>query len=1575
MIKPNWDIFKAKFSDNPQFHFEWFCYLLFCKETNNKFGIFRYKNQSAIETNPVDIDGHCLGFQSKFYGTTLTSNKAELIGTLIKAKRDYPKLTKLLLYTNQEWGQAYPQTNNPTKKAKKPAAQKEIEKKANQLGIVLEWRTTSYFESPYVSQVCADLSKYFFISDNSLLGLISTQESHTQSILKNIKQSISFNGNEISIERTNVIHSLKETTSQVSIVCGKGGVGKTAEIKKFYKESSETQPIFAFKANEFEVDKLDDLTKGWSIEDFLSFFGDCEDKVLVIDSAEKLMDLNNQEPIKEFIDLSVALGWRIIFTTRDHYFDDLNHLCIDVLDVIPNKLYVSELTEEELDELACRYSFKLPNDSRLRSLLKLPFYLNAFLKFYDGETKQPLDLTRFKEHLWNKKIKSGYIKREKIFSELALQRANSGKFYLSVVSEDLDAAYALSKDEVLGKKGTSFFISHDIYEEWALEKFIDITFQNKLSTIEFFTSIGQSLAIRRSFRSWISEQLFANEEEIKPFIENAIDDDAIEPIWKDELITAILLSDYSSIFFDNFESELLQNNLELLQRINFILRITCKEIDNSMLNLLGLKQSDIAYFTIPKGAGWSAFINFIFDKKDNIGLVNFKAFIPVLNEWNSSVKQGETTRKASLLCLEYYRWLESEDSYIGRGKFIDSVIKTIAYGANEIKVELALVIDEICGLQKESKNIPYEHLAKLILKELDGLHIAKALPDKTLELANFCWLKVHQLDHYSRRNREAEHIFGVADDSDFNYHPESAFQTPIFNLLRFSLKATVDFILDFINRITLNLVNHYGEEKFCTHELIIDDITNKIYVDQHLWGAYRGAANTPNIIKSILMALEKFLLENAEHFTGDNLEAWLKYILKNTNSSAICGVITSIVLANKDQLFNVAKILFEVKEFIQFDTTRLIFDSQHKGQLEMLGDMTGGIQHGKMYHNERIKACDAEHRTNSLESLCLYYQLFGRKGVIEEVEVQNRQKAIWELLDRYYDELAVDKDSEASKLWRMSLARMDRRKMDITTEKVKDKIAINFNPELDADLKDMSESHQEKQQQDYKFFPLNLWARHKIEKKEDCKKYEQYEFDPNQVISDLKNLFEKLIDEENPPSENFVHFNRATHIYASAALIKYYHTELCEDDLSFCLSIIEDCLKQLFNYDYRYQISDGMDACFTVISDLFVISPENIPIYKVMLIAGLMRADSITMMGSQRFSAFAIMAIVELWKDFDKDVQAIFWGYLTLFPLYIELIGTIRKEDFERKQFDTDLSGLWQRLFEDNEEILKFVETNNIVKLSNVDNSKLDLHAKSVAIYILPNDSRKWALDSFKWLANTSVDTIFGDDRSNSNDYQSRHDFIKKFAIYILSSQPSDIPELVKPFVDNFNSSEGVADLLEEIILVQDGQISHENFWMIWNLFKPKVIQLAQDGHFRHRFDNVIKNYLFALRWWKKDAKNWHTFKDKHARFFNEMAGKLSNCPSTLFSFSMLLNGMGNRFAPQGVAWIAKIIKSNRDLSKSNLEDDTFYYLNSYMRKYLYRERSQVRRSPELMSNTLIILDFLIEQGEVSGYLMRESIV
>lgn len=159
MIKPNWEIFSAKFSSDKELTFEWFTYLLFCREFNLPKGWFGFKNQSGIEKNPIEYDGEIIGFQSKFYSTSLSTHKDELIETLNKVKRDYPELTKLLFYTNQIWSQAH---NNTEKRMTPPQALVDIENKAKELGILLEWKEASFFESEFVCLEHDDLSKYFF---------------------------------------------------------------------------------------------------------------------------------------------------------------------------------------------------------------------------------------------------------------------------------------------------------------------------------------------------------------------------------------------------------------------------------------------------------------------------------------------------------------------------------------------------------------------------------------------------------------------------------------------------------------------------------------------------------------------------------------------------------------------------------------------------------------------------------------------------------------------------------------------------------------------------------------------------------------------------------------------------------------------------------------------------------------------------------------------------------------------------------------------------------------------------------------------------------------------------------------------------------------------------------------------------------------------------------------------------------------------------------------------------------------------------------------------------------------------
>lgn len=171
MIKPDWKIFKAKFSENPQNNFEWLCYLLFCKEFEKYYGIFRHKNQSGIETIPVNVGKEVIGWQARFYESTLSKHKADLINTLIKSKRDYPDLTKIIFYTNEDWGQNHKKNDFKAKvsnsKNNDPQVKVDIETKAIELNLQIEWRTTSFFESPFVAIDNEIIVKHFFSLEKS----------------------------------------------------------------------------------------------------------------------------------------------------------------------------------------------------------------------------------------------------------------------------------------------------------------------------------------------------------------------------------------------------------------------------------------------------------------------------------------------------------------------------------------------------------------------------------------------------------------------------------------------------------------------------------------------------------------------------------------------------------------------------------------------------------------------------------------------------------------------------------------------------------------------------------------------------------------------------------------------------------------------------------------------------------------------------------------------------------------------------------------------------------------------------------------------------------------------------------------------------------------------------------------------------------------------------------------------------------------------------------------------------------------------------------------------------------------
>ena len=95
----DWSQFERNNYEKESTAFEQMIYLLFCSKYNCKEGIFAHVNQPGIETDPIEINGECIGFQAKYYGDKLSNHTKELIKTIETSKKKYPKLTKIEIYT------------------------------------------------------------------------------------------------------------------------------------------------------------------------------------------------------------------------------------------------------------------------------------------------------------------------------------------------------------------------------------------------------------------------------------------------------------------------------------------------------------------------------------------------------------------------------------------------------------------------------------------------------------------------------------------------------------------------------------------------------------------------------------------------------------------------------------------------------------------------------------------------------------------------------------------------------------------------------------------------------------------------------------------------------------------------------------------------------------------------------------------------------------------------------------------------------------------------------------------------------------------------------------------------------------------------------------------------------------------------------------------------------------------------------------------------------------------------------------------------------------------------------------
>lgn len=1566
----NWNKFAIKNENKEQWAFEQMAYLLFCSEFNNNVGLFRYKNQTGIETEPLEKDGVVYGFSAKYYEVSISDRKKEIIEAITKAKSKNSEVDVIYFYINQELSES------SLKDRKKASYEVEINEACKKLGVSLEWRVPSHFELQLVLPKHKYIQDLFFSLNPTLDKLRDSVFAHNTSILNAIRTKISVNQQQIKIERQNYISEIEELTrgNKHIILSGEGGSGKTAILKEFYQQYSLDIPICIFKATELNVNHVSDLFRfehNFSTADFLSTYENEITKLFIIDSAEKLADLSNQNVLHDLVNSLTAHGWTIIFTTRASYLDDLRFHINESYQLQCEVLEVELLSGKELIEISDEFEIVLPNNDSFKDRLRNLFYLNEYIAYYQSE-EAISNFTSFIDLLWKKKIQNSLVKKENIhikrgrcLEKIAKQRADTNRFYITGDSLPQDALYQLRVDDILGydEQYDGYFITHDIFEEWALNHIIIKNYQNYVNIEDFFRELGNSLAIRRAFRLWLSQKLIEEDTDIKRFINNVFVSD-ISQFWKDELLVSVLLSEYSFEFFKLYENELIANNFFILKRIIFLLQVACKDVVSLLQN------------TRPKGKGWQATIDFIYKHQLNFFESNRNRVLPILLDWCQSNPRGETTRLTGLLAVSILKKTEQGEHIYSRNED-NNIYKVVFASCREIEDEIKEIFDKVIEHVWVEHNDPYQDFCVTILNKCYlAIPLIQLLPKSIIELCEIFWIVKKDDDFYRslKYNPDMETRYGIKDSHDFKYYPASAHQTPIYWLLNTKdYSNAIDFIIRFTNYAVANYAqSELGREDVAKVKIYTQDKEISQYHSFALWTMYRGHGSpvTPYLLQSIHMALEKFLIQisNDENIDDYIVRVLLLRILNTAESTSITAIVASIVLAHFNTFNDIALMLFKTIDLFHTDTMRCRTEYRVKSISSMGYGFNLDLKN-ILYRDERLKTCEDKHRNSNLEYLCLHYQFYGVKS-FSEGQNSDFIENILKIIDQHKSEL-----SDGDETTGILLARMDRRNLvpEVIEEEEQTKVA--FTPKLTEKQKRISETAQVEYNERFKYTSLDLWSNSSNDEEYESSK--KYKGNALLALNDTKSLLKEL---ESTSDATFIQLNRNIAFHSCSKLIIEYSHLLPKSDKDLCKKVIEAGIKRLFLDNYGYQVGDGMEACIKVLP--YLIDEYAGDSDDLILILIMIMFDKHWLGTYKTVCEHAIEAVHQknVWEKNPEIASNIFNGFIRLKPIYDEALKVLESNN---EQYSLEL--------DKKQEILKkFLELCEAKKVLDEPLDKIVIDASQLSLFgiadletvylLLPNDTTSQNhLNILASTLPTIVELLLKNRRDINNIhnlYKIRLNILEKINTIIVHQKNKDtIDSLLQPFLSYLKKSEETEQLIEWFVRAEDIFYQPASFWHIWRVFYPEIINLYPQTSYNRDYDNLIINYLLAWGSWKQNTKEWRSLKENNLWLYSSISKDLGYHPSVLYSIARVLNSVASNFQDQGIDWISSITSNNYDLKLGDVESDTLFNLESYLRQYLFLNRQRIKQDVRLKTKIINILDFMVERGSVHGYLLRESVL
>ena len=1425
-----------------------------------------------------------------------------------------------------------------------------------------------------------DFFQYF---DNTHLTpyfkAVEKLKSDSNEILRPIKTYIGKGENEFHLQRSELREKILVglSNSQLTIVTGKPGVGKSAEIKEILEKDYPNASVFVFRADQFNESTLANVFSSQGVNETIQNIFSCisliPEKIIFVDSLEKLLEADTECAFKQLLALlKEHPEIKLIASSRKYAIDlitlkfgiDKDNICI---------IDIPTLNEEELKLVAEKFPQlnSVLKNNKVKKLLQSPKYLDfsilAISKTNDDYAN--VSQTEFKDKLWNSLVvdstntKNGLpLKREEAFKEIAVKRAKEMKLFTKPNKSDAEAIACLENDEIVFQENNNrkYSPTHDILEDWALVKYVSSKFEDFPNPKDFFSNLGNEPAIRRAFRLWVEDYLIDNNGKINELIKVTIADQTIEKYWADELLVAVFKSENSNSFFTSFEKELLEDNSVFFNRCLHIIKTCCKESDQKTNN---------SNLLLPIGSGWKEALFFI--QKNNTQLESIKlTILNFLTNWYyrllfqyKKIENAELEAAKSIV-LTYLKEVEEEKEFWqeenvkGKSSNLISILFDLAsISKEEIKQLIARAFTKKENRESWRLNSFYENVIESSLSGIGNLRLIKELPELIIETAWKKWKYIppqkedfpeDRFGILARNSLSYEECWGIRDRHSF--FPSGIYKTPFYNLLWIHPIVGLKFIIDFINYSVEFYVNATCEYKHKISQIEIeqnDGTKTELYAACELWAAYRGLSVTNYALESLLMSLEKFLLETAKRKTDvsrENLKFIFDYVLKNSNNIAPIAVLTSVAIAYPGEVEEAMLPLLSVKEFYEWDLSRALHENS------ALTPMDRRISFAQ---KERLESNQLPHRKK--------YQRGLRDFILDyQFNVGKLNKEIHQIIDK----LKAQYDGK-DVIWKKNLIEMDIRnhKVGEFDEKLG---GFLIQPEYDDEVVKFIEFNKESFEADTKSLNISGQLLKTYEKKEtidfsswlSC--YEQYSSSKS-----LNILYDRPIT-------------------LAVLGLRDFSTNINEEQKTKCIEIITDAivsiLQDTFNRDYSLNMSINIMEKDIALSSFHLLL-QNVDSEED-------KNGIITTMIYMLFAPFHD-------HEFDKIIQYFREVFFKQFPNEAKRVwlGLIKYACYKKANPNFYGNQDEKSLKKENDFVQKIASNKNLkLDLAEISLEKCEGYLLARAFVITPYDIADMDFESFikHFIPLLTTDLQHEENYSYNRNKEKRQIHsesvldVEFYLAELLLKANSELSKSVLDLIidptyqielpnlrrtdDLFEFSSKVPEFviykLDNIIANSTEEYLNQklitNFWALWQYFFDKI---KVSG----------KQYFLAILFldikWKEISTHWRPLENKRD-FYQSMVKDLGKYKAT--SILNVFSTVGEKtFLPESISWLVDIFKSEADTTVALLYPSA----ERLIKRLYYNHISIIKNDKKLIDDYVWILNRMVDFGSSEAYLFRENVI